>query len=282
MTETVTNTTTIQAENVCAACKSRKKACDKALPACNSCTKRQLHCRYDHVTATARGERKHNPGRSFVSIQTSSSPSSPLDLSSCPAAKPETKPVRIDDLGARNQHDQVHYIIELAKHARDDIRDQYFQTFHRYLPIITPELFHQAASRCRDISEPPNPSPDFIVLLLAMWLIVAPDKPSDSALFPPLARDSLYRATKSLLSQTQSSICTSLPLAQATLLIAICEYASARPKAAYISIMTYVGLARILDLEEGSVGTPKSGMCENGVGIAISMLERYGFARAKT
>jgi len=114
-----------------------------------------------------------------------------------------------------------------------------------------------------------------------MWLIITPDEPSDSALIPPLGQDALYRATKSLLSQAQVDICVSLPLVQAALLITICEYAAARPNAAYISIVTCIGLARVLDIKESSVGTPKNGIRENAVRLAIAMLERYDLNRVK-
>lgn len=280
---TGTTTTTTHAQNVCSACKLRKRACDKALPACDFCAKRRLLCQYDNVTSTARGERRHNPGRNFVPIQVSSSESSPLSFSPPPkTAVPAINPNQIGDLQAVDQYQQARYLIEFAKTTRDDISHHYFQTFHKCLPIISPELFHQAASLCRgDISNPPDPPQDFIVLLLAMWLIITPDEPSDSALIPPLGQDALYRATKSLLSQAQVDICVSLPLVQAALLITICEYAAARPNAAYISIVTCIGLARVLDIKESSVGTPKNGIRENAVRLAIAMLERYDLNRVK-
>jgi len=179
-------------------------------------------------------------------------------------------------------HQLAQQFTELTKLTYDNIIDRYFQAFHKWLPVVSPDSFRREASRYRE--EGRLPPADFTVLLLAMLLIVLPAL--DPSL-PPLraSQEFLYTTIKSAFSQAQASICISLRLVQAALLIALREYISVRPEAAYISMMTCAGLARVLGIGITSVRTTRDApnrsdsrlekMERENVAWAIAMLERY-------
>ena len=282
-----------RAENVCHACMSRKKACDKALPACGFCASRRLLCRYDTSAPQRRDWRKYNPGRHFVALQ-SPSPPNAFTQAKAPRQLPSlelhqdhpfhhhfafyTAPLSLDE--SLNQLGQR--VTELTQLAYDNIINRYFEVSRRWLPIISPDSFRREASWYRN--EERTPPADFTVLILAMLLIILPSLDPTSR--PSRAtQELLYKTTKSAFSQAQASICTSLRLVQAAVLIALREYTCIRPEAAYISIMNCVGLARVLGIEIRSRRTTRdaqmtsesiSGNMEGEkVFWAIVMLERY-------
>lgn len=261
------------AQNVCHACMLRKKACDKALPACGFCASRRLLCRYRYDISAPQGKdrRAYNPGRHFVALQ---SPYTPIHHSSL-YVLPQSLEESLNQL--------AQYFTELTKLTYDNIIDRYFQAFHKWLPVVSPDSFRREASRYRE--EGRLPPADFTVLLLTMLLIVLPAL--DPSLRPPRAsQEFLYTATKSAFSQAQASICTSLRLVQAAILIALREYISVRPEAAYISMMTCAGLARVIGIGITSVRTARDAPKTSDSGLekmerenlawAIAMLERYG------
>jgi hypothetical protein len=279
-----------QAQNVCYACNSRKKACDKALPACSFCTKRGLLCRYDITALERRGHRAYNPGRNFVALQTEDA--DPSDAPSQVDRGPKPLPLSVlcnagESLeGSVNQ--QVQHVIRLANLPRDDISERYFQTFHQWLPIVSPDLFHEAEYKYRERGGHAPPA-DFSILLLAMCLIITLPNLGDTSKARPLSRESLYTTVKLLFSQVQAVICTSLPLVQALLIIAMCEYACARGEAAYISMATCTGLARLLGLRKTSMGSCRDEIPNRSIKLVeierenvtwgIAMLERYEWIR---
>lgn len=291
-----------RAQNVCRACMLRKKTCDKALPACAFCTSRQLLCRYDLSAPNIKSKkwRAYNPGRHFVPLQSPSppsvspqatgskatmrqlpSPESPKDhapTSSIHHSGLYVLPQSVDE--SLNQLAQ--HLTELTKLTYDSIIDRYFKAFDKQLPVVSPDSFRQEASRYRE--EGRLPPADFTVLLLTMLLMVFP------ALDPSLrtsraSQESLYTTIKSAFSQAQASICTSLRLVQAALLIALREYTSVRPEAAYISMMTCAGMARVLGIGITSGRTTRDAqkksdsllenMEKEKLAWAVAMLERY-------
>lgn len=173
-------------------------------------------------------------------------------------------------------YQHVSDVIELAKLTLDDISGRYFQTFHLFLPIIAPSLFYQRASSYRE----GIPSADFSVLILMCLLTISEPGSMDSA----SSQELLYATSKSLLLQTQTAICASIPLIQAAFIITVYEYACARPKIAYISLSTCISMARILGLigstslqdEVQDHVNPKIEYLEkSNLSWAIVMLERY-------
>ena len=289
-----TMTDTRRAQNVCHACMLRKKACDKALPACGFCASRRLLCRYDISAPKGKGQRIYNPGRHFVALQSPSPPSVSPQAKTVtrqlpsPESQQEHIPLHHSSLCVFSQsveeslNQLAQHFIELTKLTCENIIDRYFQAFHKWLPVVSPDSFRREASRYRE--EGRLPPADFTVLLLAMLLIILPAL--DATLRPPrVSQELLYMTTKSAFSQAQTSICTSLRLVQAALLIALREYACVRPEAAYISMMTCAGLARVVGIGITSVRTtrdaPKTSgsrleeMERENLAWAIAMLERY-------
>ena len=287
-------TDTKRAQSVCHACMLRKKACDKALPACGFCASRRLHCRYDISAPKSKGRRMYNPGRHFVPLQSPSPPSvSPQPKTvtrqlPSPESQQDHTPVHLPSLYVFPQsvdeslNQLAQHFTELTKLTCDNIIDRYFQTFHKWLPVVSPDSFRREASRYRE--EGRLPPADFTVLLLAMLLIILPAL--NPSLRPPRAsQELLYTITKSAFSQAQASICTSPRLVQAALLIALREYTCVRPEVAYISMMTCAGLARVVGIGMTSVRTTRDAQKRSdsrleetereNLAWAIAMLERY-------
>jgi len=285
---------TKRAQNVCHACMLRKKACDKALPGCGFCASRLLVCRYDVSAPKSKDRRAYNPGRHFVALQSLSPPSGSSHAKTLTRQLPSP----------RNQidHTSIHqfslYVLpqsveeslnQLAQHftehtklTYDNIIDRYFQESREWLPVVLPSSLRREASRYRE-EERLSPA-DFTTLRLVMLLFVIPAL--NPSLRPPHAsQEFFYTTTKSAFAQAQASICTSLRLVQAALLIALYEYISIRPDAAYISITTCVGLARVLGVGTTSVRTMRDAPKESDVqsdrterenlARAIAVLERY-------
>lgn len=124
-----------QAQNVCHTCSLRKKACDKALPACSFCAKRGLLCRYDTAQG---GHRAYNPGRHFVALQTEHVDVDPSDT---PRIDRSLIPLPISVLCNGGQsleesiNQQVQHVTRLANLLRGEISERYFQTFRTYILI---------------------------------------------------------------------------------------------------------------------------------------------------
>lgn len=245
---------TKRAPNVCHACTLRKKTCDKALPACGFCARRRLLCRYDISAAKSRGRQIHDPVKHFISIQS------------------------VDE----SLHQLAQHLTELTKLTWENIIDRYFEAFHKWFPVVSPDSFRREASWYQE--EGCSPRADFTIVLLAMLQIILPAL--DPPLRPPSAkRDLLYTSVKSAFSQAQASICTSLRLVQAALLIALHEYVCVRPDAAYVSVMTCGGLARVMGIGLVSVSTardvrtPSDSRLEwkerENLAWTVAMLERY-------
>ena len=285
-----------RAQNVCQACLLRKKACDKALPACAFCASRRLQCRYDASASKSKRRRIHNPGRHFVALHSPSpeipgiNPQAESVIRQLPSPESQQDPTAIYPssiyLFSQSTNDsltqQLQHFAKLSNLTCDDIIDRYFQSFHKWLPVVSPDAFRREASRYR--GEGCLPPADFTVLLLAMLQIILPAL--DPSLRPPRAtQELLYTTTKSALSQAQTPICTSLRLVQGALLIALREYTCVRPEAAYISLMTCAGLARVEGIGTTSVrsGGDAKETCDptgegeeerENVAWAIAMLER--------
>ena len=285
---------TKRSRNVCHVCTLRKKACDKALPVCGFCANHQLPCRYDISASRSKHRRAYNPGRHFVALQSRSARSvSPqaeaiLQQLPCPPGQKDHTPIQYSGLYIlpesvdESLNRLVQHFNELTGLTYDNITDRYFQACHRWLPIVSPDSFYREASRYRE--ERRLPPADFTALFLAMILITLPAY--DPALRPPLTSQVfLYMATKFALSQAQTSICTSLRLIQASLLIALREYKSVQPEAAYITMMTCMGLTRVLGIGIASLRTTRDVQSTCGYRLekierentvwAAAMLERY-------
>ena len=245
-----------RAQNVCQICKARKRACDKGLPACGFCSGRGFPCRYD-VDAPQRGRRAYNPGKNFVALPLSP-PSSVSHPSEHVPGQDQTLPANTSDRSSPSSlsdgfsvgnsvTEQANRLIAGLGIPRDQIGPRYFQDFRSWPPIISSEFFYSL-----DPLEPESlQKADVSVLLLTISLLITVlDTTNRSTPASCADTRTLYAATRSLFSQAQASVCASLPLLQAGLLLAECEYVYYRPQAACVNLCTCAGMARILGVPD--------------------------------
>ncbi|RAL03214.1 Zn(II)2Cys6 transcription factor [Aspergillus ibericus CBS 121593] len=252
-----------RAPQVCSPCKLRKKRCDKTVPKCGYCTKRNLRCRYgefsqakDELERAAATEISVNA----VLMQMTSLFGPSQDLSAVPE--------RI--------WYQVHGIIKFADLSLQEIGRRYFSNFHKWLPIMLPQLYCQETAGY--LGMPGSPATDFSILMLAMCLVTLQPSNSQTKITP----QGLYGTVKMLFAETQAIMCASDRLLQAGLLIAAYEYANGRPAAAHITMGALTRIAFALGLHNvdlkvagpkvNQFGTDKLGRCNLWWGVVI--LER--------
>ncbi len=116
----------------------------------------------------------------------------------------------------------------------DDISARYFQGFHRHLPVISRTRFYNNL-----IQLGTAPAADFAVLLLTVCLTTqapALGYQSGHGVTRSLEQQSLYLKAKSLFTQVQVSYPPSIPLIQASLLLAMYEYTHGRPDDAFVTV----------------------------------------------
>lgn len=119
---------------------------------------------------------------------------------------------------------QVHRIIQATDLSVHDISVRYFDTIHRWIPIISRNQFEGDLVSSR--------APDLSILLLSMCLVVYQ---GSSRLSAPDVK-SLYLATKMMYAQAQTFFPLLTRVAQAGLLIAFFEYAHNLPETAFVTL----------------------------------------------
>lgn len=275
--------------NVCHACKLRKKACDKTLPTCGFCCARKLSCRYD-VERPDRTRRVYNPGKHFV----------PLPMTPSTDALPHAAHAMVgsaaygSEVNSSDECYQSTPRVSVAEQAQeilgsldvsaDRLRYDYFTRCNEWLPVISLSSF--------DSLEPDQsrntPEADVSTLLLCMHLAssVAESRDRENKTTSCRSGRSLYGTIKALISQLGAQICASLPLVQATLLLAECEYVCILPKNAYVTLASCAAMAKLLDMQNGatdvasskSVNDPSPDKSERvNVSWALAMIERYAY-----
>jgi hypothetical protein len=143
----------------------------------------------------------------------------------------------ISDFDRDGVHIEVQRIIRSTGEFVDDLTALYFRYFHNHLPIISRTRFQSSF-----VATGVPPSADLSVLLLTISLIAYGGSISGDREPAAVGRQSLYLATKALLAQVQGSLQPSISLIQATLLLAIYEYANGRPE---VALVTIAGCARM-------------------------------------
>ncbi len=269
---------------VCDTCRLRKKGCDKQLPKCGYCAKRNLFCVYHDVPPSDKTD-SSDPRASLLSGEssgrnTSSSPSASASASASSAARTDTQQSSIYEMlsvgGGGSTHleellnREVTRVFQTGRLSLLDIAQRFFKGFHKWLPVVSPGRFHQVAAQATASSgsngagagagagTPSTPPADFSLLVLAMCLVTLPPAPEDAS--PDHSQqgvqpESLYLTVKVLFAQTQAVMCASTVLVQTGLIIAAYEYACQKLNAAYISIGTCVRTAHALALDKTGVGS---------------------------
>ena len=256
----MTSPDTERASRVCSTCKTRKKACDKQLPICGYCTKRDLACRYDDSPTNVSGDVA--PGGSTLSAweitriwdQHVAWNTSKTSICSLFNQSPVYRSMNLEDLLSM----QLRRILQSTSFSIPEIGERFFRGFNKWLPVMSQSLFRENAAKAQ-CSVPPA---DFSILLLAMCLITlhSPASTIEHAISP---RD-IYLMVKLLFVHVQTVFCASTSLIQAGLLVAAYEYALGWPDTAYISIgicqrMAYtIGLGRAKAAQDDLDCTPES------------------------
>lgn len=231
---------TAQATQACTICKTRKKKCNKSIPSCGYCTRKELNCVYaqnphplNHVAPTVEGSHAASiwGARPPMNILSSRMILSTKLPSGQTAAEAHQSQVYLE----------VYGIIRATGQFVDDISTRYFQGFHSHLPIISRTRFYN-----NHITLGAGPAADFSVLLLTICLIThAPalgSQPRDDVT-PSVEQKSLYLTAKSLFAQVQVSCSPSVTLIQAGLLLAVYEYMHGRPDDAFVTIASSARMA---------------------------------------
>lgn len=255
-----------RAQRVCAVCKSRKKGCDKVLPRCGYCTQRGLICVYEDPAPPEIG--CDLLGRNEL---WSTSPFPSNTFQSWTLSYP---PMTIEN----TLRHEVSKISKITERAFSEVCDQYFRSFHRWLPVVSYDLLVKETTMYDDKCPPA----DFSLLVLAINLVTL-DPPDDNRrqIIPPQA---LYLDLRMTFTRVQIVTTASTRLIQTGLLLAAYEYACGRPHAAYISIGTCVRMASILGIDRyNRLNEPVNKKPATGIGSletqnmywAMIMLERY-------
>jgi hypothetical protein len=129
---------------------------------------------------------------------------------------------------------EVHSIIRATRQFVDDISARYFHGFHSHLPVISRIRFYNNL-----ITLGATPAADFSILLLTICLIThapALGYQSGHGATRSVEQQSLYLTARSLFAQVQVYCSPSVPLVQASLLLAVYEYTHGRPDDAFVTI----------------------------------------------
>ncbi|RAH59684.1 hypothetical protein BO85DRAFT_417041 [Aspergillus piperis CBS 112811] len=222
-----------RASHVCLTCKSRKKGCDKQLPTCGYCAKRNLPCRYQGSPVA-----EEPVADAITQIEINAILLQMVSLFGPPSENMSTAP--------RRTWYHVCRIIQLADLSLQEISRRYFSNFHIWLPIVSYEVFEESLARYNSPSR--SPPVDFSVLVLGMCLVTLQPSKFNTHITP----HSLYSTMKMLFAEAQSIMCASTYLIQAGLLIAAYEYANGRPEAAHITMGSVAKSAFVTGLADSS------------------------------
>ncbi|KAL4780858.1 hypothetical protein BJX76DRAFT_364026 [Aspergillus varians] len=225
------------ARQACQSCRTRKRKCDKALPRCAYCTKRDQPCEYSQpaatntnrsaTTSTPEQEWFPSPGDDHPGVQTQTVDFPTilfLDPGLLQHGQVEVETVRA--VPSVPPH-ILHLLGDLDENELRITADKFFGHIHRWMPFISKKRFY-------DLYLQPLPSlhsrsSDVVLLLLAMKLITT---------FPPIGphspRTTLYHATKHFYLMAEDSF--SILVLQAGLLVALYELGHGIYPAAFLSI----------------------------------------------
>ena len=270
-----------RALHVCQTCKSRKKACDKLLPQCSYCTKRELGCSYqtrELGTDPGASDAIHDVGQRLSRLATTdwSGTNANIDDS---LDVPTTNVAATTLVHARLRTRMLRWL-DATGQPIPTVRDLFVAGVYRWLPVIAPWQLSDAEMNI----ERTTLSIELLMLTLSMALCAllhehGLDAASDWR-YP-----GLYLAVKETFASTQATIGPTMTLLQAGLLIAVYEFARRQPQTSYQTMQTCRGLYDILhvgnmrmqdataaiDAKDALVALQK---CSIARGFVI--LERYG------
>lgn len=234
-----------KALRVCATCKTRKKACDKCLPICGYCDKRNLTCIYTY-------DEGHLPvQRDLLTIRTTAAV------------------MTVDDL----VHEQLRHVEFLTKLSIQEMIHDFFRGVGTVFPVIPADDPVWTNILVYGEDQQGGFSSDAAFVVLAMYLLTMRSPVQDNYEGQATAVETVYISTKKLLSHVQSLRTASIYLLQANLLVAAFEYACCRPYAAYISVGVCSRMAMILGMGDFRLQNPRNALGKHVFG-GLVILER--------
>jgi hypothetical protein len=217
-----------KAPRVCVTCKTRKKACDKCLPRCGYCAKRDLACSYDDPSSDRFPLQYGHP--------LPSSEADPALDSGLPGFLGSSQQITVNYM----VYFQLCRITSLTGISISQMSDEFFRGVHNVFPIISAEFLRTNLLIHQDQVLPA----DFTLVILSMYLLTTRSL-GGSRLTETISAEDFYVTIKMLFGHVQALDTSSLPLVQAGLLLAAFEYACCQPYAAYLSIGTCGRMATI-------------------------------------
>ncbi|KAL3468088.1 hypothetical protein BJX64DRAFT_84604 [Aspergillus heterothallicus] len=261
------------AANVCLQCRTRKKKCDKRLPYCGFCKRKGLECDYQYsvarstVPATvgvwdAQALRLAPFVRSSLLLMDTVSSATPSQLvlgSGMTLQTASSVDVSI--------YLQVQRIIDATGQSVSLVVQRYLEGLHSFAPILS-----WGCLQTSFLTSHATPTPDLSILLLVLSLVTFhPDLASHGPdQGPDIEPETLYLTTVSLFAQVQATSRPSLRNIQASLFLAIYEYACGKLEQAAISIGNCARTAQL-----AIILTEKSTAEELRTWWCIAICERY-------
>ncbi|CAH0056008.1 unnamed protein product [Clonostachys solani] len=224
------------ARKACIPCRRSKRRCDRTLPSCNLCKRKEVECGYPTRQQTA----SHSPR---LTVQQHSLLDQGPDSPACSAPPGPSRAAEVDPNAVyfiaphifhqarlelpRQELSIPAEVLNLLGDASSirDISTTFFRTVHRWLPIISKRgfslhLLNPLARRRTELS----------LLALCMKLCCTP--PDDDA----GVATRLYRAAKQFHFEVETAGTLSIHTLQANILIALYEMAHAIYPAAYLTV----------------------------------------------
>ncbi|KAF3403264.1 hypothetical protein DPV78_003533, partial [Talaromyces pinophilus] len=249
-----TDTSVNQARQVCRSCKIRKRKCNKALPKCSWCTKRNLPCEYSRPTPT-----RHS-AFSSASSRFQWNQLSPDEYSNGSSGTQSINYLTLLFLDPSIlQHGQVEippavasvppHILRLIGGEKDihDTAAKFFDHIHLWMPFISKKRFYDVHLRTLPLSQS-----DVILLLLCLKLITTfpPARPRD-------ARTPSYYAAKNFYSDLEGKGPFSILILQAGVLLGLYEIGHGIYPAAFLTIGACARYAHALGINVSKTVKPR-------------------------
>lgn len=223
------------APNVCENCRYRKKACDKSLPGCGYCTKKELVCDYSlDDTRPAAADGLHYDNRLVHKRSGSLARKAANGIS----------------YGLSNQNNslqsRIRAALEATGHSTLRIRDDFLAGAYRWLPIVAP---WRLTSNNINLGSP-RTDIDSLMLLLVMSLFARSDTGQETAALRLYQRGN-HTVVRGLFAEFQIQANTSAMVVQSAILLATFEFATRHLELAYATIRTADSIYRLLERKMG-------------------------------
>ncbi|OKL57679.1 hypothetical protein UA08_07197 [Talaromyces atroroseus] len=189
-----------QAAKVCRSCKIRKRKCNKAIPKCSSCSRRNLSRQYDLETDILDINNNYHNDSQPNNAQS-------IEYSTILFLDPELFAHGPVELHQTNKYAPPPHILQLL----GDTDAKFFTHIHPWMPIISKKRFYE-----HYLTSPIHSTPEIVLLLLLAIKLI-----TNLPLRNP--RTELYHAVKHFHLQVEGSSTLSIQTLQAGVLLALYE-----------------------------------------------------------